>query len=342
MRDEHERPLTRSEVQYPQVSVVIPVYNGDRYLAEAIDSVLAQTYSAWDMIVVDDGSTDRTPTILQHYQQRYDRSIRVKRQANQGVAVARNQGIAMAQGDWIAFLDADDVFLPDKLAAQVALATTKPHLGMIHSGWQRVSQTGQLLRVVEPWQEIPQLTLETWLRWKPVLPSAMLFRRDWLQRSGGFDARFPPAEDTELVLRLALMGCEAEWLPQVTVKYRQHEHSAMHQGLPQARSLTAVVDQVFRQPNLPDSIRWQEPTIRYHTLVWIAWYLHYTGHLSAMTDYLQQAYHYSPYSVAGTMGHWATSFTTFSGNWGATFHAEDLARSSEWQSLMQWMQQNTS
>lgn len=326
----------------PQVSVVIPVYNGDRYIAAAIDSVLAQTWQDFEIIGVDDGSTDDTAAILQAYSDRYSDRIRSVHQVNQGVAAARNQGIHLAQGEWVAFLDADDTFLPSKLAAQLAFAAANPHLGMIHSGWQRVSESGDLLKVVEPWHEVPHLTLESWLRWKPVLPSAMLFQRAWLAQAGGFDPRFPPAEDTELVLRLAAMGCEADWLRQVTVNYRQHEASAMHQGLPQARSLSAVIDHFFSQPHLSEPIRWQEPQIRYNTCVWIAWYLHHTGHLTEMTDYLRQAWHASPYADMETIGHWAESFTAFSRSWGSKFDAEVLANSHEWQNLMQWIGQQQS
>lgn len=325
--------LQASPRSNPQVSIVIPVYNGDRYIAEAIDSVLAQTYQNFEIVVVDDGSTDQTAQVLQQYSDR----IWVVKQANQGVAIARNRGIALAQGHWIAFLDADDSFLPNKLAAQMAVAEANPHLGIVHSGWRRVSATGELLLTVEPWHQIPQLNLESWLRWKPVLPSAMLFRRDWLEKAGGFDPRFPPAEDTDLVLRLAAMGCEANWLRQVTVNYRQHPDSAMHKGMPQARSLAAVIDHFFSQPHLPQSIRWQERHIRYNTLVWIAWYLHYTGHFSEMTDYLKQSWQYSPYLPVETLTHWAYSFTAFSQSWGSNFDAETLAQTPEWKILMRWI-----
>ncbi|HEY9631158.1 MAG TPA: glycosyltransferase [Coleofasciculaceae cyanobacterium] len=323
----------------PQISVIIPTYNCDRYLSEAIESVLSQGYSDGEIprveiLVVDDGSTDSTPEVLQ----RYAGQIRAVRQANQGVAIARNRGIELAQGKWIAFLDADDFLLPHALAARLAIAESslkaQPNLGIVHSGWQRVNAQGELLMAVEPWQQVPHLDLASWLRWKPVLPSAMLFRRDWLERSGGFDPRFPPAEDTDLVLRLARMGCEAVWLPQITVGYRQHEASAMHKGLPQARSLAAVIDHFFAQPDLPETIRWLEPQVRYNTLVWIAWYLYYTGHLPEMAEYLRRSLAHSPYSRVEAIVHWADSFTAFSKNWGSEFNAVDLVRSPEWAALM--------
>ena len=319
----------------PKVSVVIPTYNCDRYLAEAIGSVLSQSYSKTEVIVVDDGSTDRTAELLQHYVQQDGDRVRSFHQPNQGVAIARNHGIQMAKGDWIAFLDADDFFLPDKLAAQMAIAEANPDLGIVHSGWNRVDPQGQLLVSITPWQQIPRLDLESWLRWKPVLPSAMLFRRDWLIRSGGFDPRFPPAEDTELVLRLARMGCAATWLEQVTVGYRQHPQSAMHQGLPQARSLTAVIDDFFAQPDLPESVRWLEASVRYHTLVWIAWYLHDTGHPVEMVDYLRRSLQYTTLALPEAIVHWADSFTAFAQNWGGQFDAEAIVRSPEWQAFIQ-------
>jgi glycosyltransferase involved in cell wall biosynthesis len=319
----------------PQVSVIIPTFNCAQYLPAAIDSVLAQTYPDFELIVIDDGSTDHTAEVLQAYGDR----VQAIRQTNQGVALARNHGIQQAQGEWIAFLDADDVLLPHKLAAQLELAAAHPEVGIIHSGWRRVDRQGQLLMVVEPWHQIPELTLESWLRWKPVLPSAMLFRRHWLEQAGGFDPRFPPAEDTELILRLALMGCEAKWLPQVTVDYRQHESSAMHRGLPQAKSLAAVIDHFFAQPNLPESIRWLEKQTRYNTLVWIAWYLHYTGHPAGMVEHLQRSWQYAPYTPLEMVVHWADSFTAFSKNWGSEFDAEALCRLPEWQTLMQWVNQ---
>ncbi|HEX3110532.1 MAG TPA: glycosyltransferase family A protein, partial [Thermoanaerobaculia bacterium] len=110
------------------VSVVIPSYNYARYLGEAIDSALGQTLPPLEVIVVDDGSTDDTPAVLAAYGDR----IRVLRQKNAGVAVARNSGIAAARGECVAFLDADDVWLPRKLELQIPLFTDS--VGLVHCG----------------------------------------------------------------------------------------------------------------------------------------------------------------------------------------------------------------
>ena len=317
------------------ISVIIPTYNCDRYIQQAIESVLQQQNCQYEVIVIDDGSTDSTSEVLQPYQGR----IRYIKQQNQGVAAARNHGIAIAQADIIAFLDADDYFLPNKLARQGAIFSKRPDLGIVHSGWQRVDSFGNKLLDVRPWEKIPELTLDTWLHHKPVLPSAMMFRREWLQYVGGFDPRFPPAEDTDLVLKLALKGCKSTWLRQITVCYRQHEQSAMHKGLPQARSLSAVIDDFFAQPNLPDRVRLAEHTVRYGTLVWIAWYLYYTGHQDEMVQYLQRAWNYRPFPAMETVINWTESFAEFSQAWGIEFDIHFLTNSLEWRQLMKWVMQ---
>lgn len=322
----------------PTVAVIIPAYNCDRYIEQAIESVLAQEGCQYEVIVIDDGSTDSTEEILQPYGDR----IRYIQQKNQGVAAARNHGIAVAKANLIAFLDADDYFLPGKLAQQAEILIKRPDLGIVHSGWQRVDAQGNKLLDVSPWENIPELDLENWLRWKPVLPSAMMFRREWLQYVGGFDPRFPPAEDTNLVLKLALKGCKTTWLRQITVCYRQHEDSAMHKGLPQARSLLAVTDDFFAQPDLPPQVRLMEQSVRYGTLVWIAWYLHYTGHHGETTEYLKRAWKYRPNSGMETVVNWIESFAEFSHNWGVEFNVSNLTNSQEWEELVQWIIQTTS
>ena len=313
----------------PTVSVIIPAYNCDRYIVQAVESVLQQEDCLIEIVIIDDGSTDNTEAVLKPYDDR----IRYVKQANQGVAAARNHGIAIAKGDYIAFLDADDYFLPGKLSLQAEMLKKRPDWGIIHSGWQRVDHLGNKLLDVCPWEQISELDLANWLRWKPVLPSAMMFRREWLEYVGGFDARFPPAEDTHLVLKLALKGCKTAWLKQITVCYRQHESSAMYKGLPQARSLVAVTDDFFSQPNLPPKVRLMEHSVRHGTMVWIAWYLHYTGHQKEMNQYLQQAWNYRPNSGIETLITWIESFADFARNWGVEFNASSLTNSPEWQEL---------
>lgn len=129
------------------VSVVVPVFNGARYLAESLDSALAQDYPQVEVIVVDDGSTDATPEVLARYGDR----VRVIRQPNQGAAVARNAALRVARGEYLAFLDADDRWLPHKLRIQIAHLRRNPQVDLVYSSWSVVERSDpQALDIVGP------------------------------------------------------------------------------------------------------------------------------------------------------------------------------------------------
>ncbi|MDJ0554112.1 MAG: glycosyltransferase family A protein [Microcoleaceae cyanobacterium MO_207.B10] len=325
-------------VNSPRVSVIIPVYNCDRYIGQAIESVLGQTYQSYEIIVIDDGSTDETQLALQPYIEK----IRYVYQENQGVSVARNHGIELARGELVAFLDADDFFLPDKLTAQVGVFDAQPNLGIVHSGWRKVNQEGETIKDETPWDYVPKLDLEGWLRWKPMgTMGTLMFRRNWLQQVGCFEAGLAHAEDVDLVLRLALRGAETEWLRQSTVCYRQHDRNTMRDGVSQARSINGVLDKFFASESIPLGIQLLEKQVRYNTLVWSSWYLYYTGFYSEMVEYLQKSWEYSPYLPVGTVINWIESFTGFSDNMGDDLDADKLASTPEWQQLMRWVLSNS-
>jgi len=113
-------------MEHPLISCIVPVFNGERYLSEAVDSLLAQTYKSVEIIVVDDGSTDRTPQIVESF----GKQIRSLRQVNGGPAAARNSGVRIARGDFIAFLDADDLWHPEKLARQINCLEVRPEIDL--------------------------------------------------------------------------------------------------------------------------------------------------------------------------------------------------------------------
>lgn len=125
----------------PLVSVIIPTHNYGRFIRDTINSVQSQAVSELEIIVIDDGSTDNTAAVLQEI---CDRRLQVVRIPNAGVSVARNTGIELAKGEYIAFLDADDVWLPDKLTLQLALMTNEPSLGLVFSDFTRFDETGTL------------------------------------------------------------------------------------------------------------------------------------------------------------------------------------------------------
>lgn len=320
--------------EQPIVSVIVPTYECDDYLRQAIESVLSQTDCDYELIIVDDGSTDLTRPIVESYYSHHS-ELQYIFQDNQGVCAARNRGLQSAKGEFVAFLDADDYFLPGKLAAQVAVFRAQPELGIVNSGWRRINAAGEMLIDICPWETAPDLTLENWLRFKPVLPSAMMFRRSWLDKISGFDTKYTVAEDVDLVLRLALEGCPAAWLPQVTVGYRQHEQSAMNNSVSQAQVLPELLNTFFQKPHLPPEIQLIERQVFYSTLVWIAWDLYRRGQRRDMVNCLEQAWGYSPYLPMETLINWIERFSNFASAWGEKLNTEALTKTPEWQQLIQ-------
>lgn len=181
------------------VSVVIPTHNRAARLLVAVESVLAQTRPAAELIVVDDGSTDDTAARLQPYGNR----IRYLYQPHAGVSAARNRGAAASRGDWVAFLDSDDRWLPDKLRRQSALHESQPELAISQTGemWIRNgTRVNPCRHHTKPSGDIFMPSLQRCL----VSPSAVMIRRDVFHAGGGFDETLPVCEDYDLWLRLAL------------------------------------------------------------------------------------------------------------------------------------------
>jgi len=174
----------------PLVSVVIPVFNGARFLREAIESVLAQTYANVEIVVVDDGSTDETPAMIASFD-----TVRGMRQEHAGQATARNRGVAAARGEYVAFLDADDVMLPDRLERQVAYLREHPECACVLGRQQIAVEAG-----VEPPAWVANGGGDGSVS-ELVQPMSALVRRSAFDRIGPFDTSFRFAEDVDWLFR---------------------------------------------------------------------------------------------------------------------------------------------
>jgi glycosyltransferase involved in cell wall biosynthesis len=203
------------------ISCVIPVFNGEAYLGEALDSVFAQTLPPTEVIVVDDGSTDGTWDVVD----RFGARVRYIRQDNQGPGAARNTGIALATGQLLAFLDADDLWLPQKLDRQVRRFAERADL--------QVSVT----KVRNFWIEELRAEAEAMRDHRlsadalpGYVPQTMLARREVFARVGRFDETLRVGEDTDWFLRAADLGTEVELLPEVMVMRRFHRTNLTRAG----------------------------------------------------------------------------------------------------------------
>ena len=206
------------------VSVVIPVYNGKKYLAQAIESVLAQTHRDLELLVVDDGSTDRSAEIIRTYLGR-DPRVRCLSQENRGVAAAGNRGLQEARAEWVARLDADDVFLPGKLERQVDFLRRNPAAKIVGTLACFINHAGRPLGLVGtegPFTpaEFYRLVREN----RPIyfVNSSTLMHRETVLALGGYREPFAPAEDVDLWIRMAEQGHLMLKVPEPLLLYRLH------------------------------------------------------------------------------------------------------------------------
>lgn len=204
----------------PRVSIIIPAYNAGKYVKEAVDSALAQTYKDIEVIVVDDGSTDGTRKILEPYIS--GGKIKYLRQANKGLSGARNMGIRNAKGEYIALLDADDAFSPEKIEKQVAHLKANPACDVSYCGlyhfWDE--EPDKLFKLDYKYYSGKDV-LPNLLKRSFIAPVTVVFRRAVFDRYGFFSERIKQfAEDWELWLRLAYGGAQICFLPEILAKLR--------------------------------------------------------------------------------------------------------------------------
>ena len=183
----------------PAVSVLMAVYNGAPTVVHAVTSVLSQTAGDLELIVVDDGSTDATPDLLNGVR---DARLRVTRQARAGLTPALNAGLALARAPLVARLDADDVALPERFARQRGFLERVPDVGLVGTAAREVDGHGALVRIVRPPEDDGALR-RALIRANPFVHSSVMMRRALVERVGGYDETLPVAQDYDLWMRLA-------------------------------------------------------------------------------------------------------------------------------------------
>lgn len=204
----------------PTVSVVTCVYNGDQFVAQAIESILAQSYTDFEYVIVDDGSHDDSYAIAARYAAQDDRIVLLHNDANLGVSRTLNRGIAAAQGDLVMVLDADDLAHPERLALQAALLAAQPDTGAVGCHLEVVDMAGVSAGFYRPPAEPLRMRWE--LLFRCAIPmGAGCTRRELLTRSGGLLPDFGVSGDYDLLVRLA-QKTELSAVPAVLLSYRSH------------------------------------------------------------------------------------------------------------------------
>jgi glycosyltransferase involved in cell wall biosynthesis len=229
----------------PTVSVLMAVYNTERYLAQAVESILGQTFTDFELVIIDDGSTDRSLKILERYAARDDR-IRLISRENRGIPKTRNELLKNARGKFIAVMDSDDVAMSDRIARQVEFLSQHPDVLCVGGAYDWIDEAGRvLINRIEPIDnnEIQQRLLQgvTCIHH----PTAVMYRLPVLQVNG-YDESLPQAEDLDLFLKLGEIGNLAN-LSETVLQYRQHNRSISKVKQFQVIALLTQVCQRARQ-----------------------------------------------------------------------------------------------
>jgi len=200
----------------PLVSVVTATYNMGHYLPQAVNSVLAQTYPNVEVVIVDDGSTDDTPAVCAQFAG--NPRVQVHRKQNGGQASAKNKGVELARGEFVGFLDADDLWKPDKLERQMPLFEGRPNVGVVYSDYEMMDGEGRPLPKNPTHMHRGRVSGNLLIENFVSFPSAIV-RRECLRKHGAFDAVWGMGIDYDLWLRLSA-HYDFDFVPEPTIRYR--------------------------------------------------------------------------------------------------------------------------
>lgn len=202
------------------VSVIVPVYNRADLIGSTIRSILAQTYSSFEIIIINDGSTDDTLDVLNKFVQEHPEKITILNQNNSGQVTARNNGIKNAGGEYIAFLDSDDTWLPHKLEKQMPLF--RQGVGLVYSGINEVDESGRILRTVPCEKDMRGDIYRQLLIKNRMTGGSVVVKRDAIEKVGIFDPSLKAAENWDLWIRIS-KEFSVDYVDEPLVNYLKHE-----------------------------------------------------------------------------------------------------------------------
>jgi len=222
----------------PLISVLMPAYNTDRYIGEAIESILNQTFKEFELIIIDDASTDRTWEVIQKYAKLDKRIHAEKNSHNLYIANNRNKLIGMARGKYIAWQDADDISVKERLEKQYAFLENNPPVGIVGGYLLFFDESGGTS--IRKYSQDDTDLRKTIFRYSPVAQPTAMIRRECFHMVGLYDPKYPPAEDIDMSFRIGRHWKFAN-LPYITLKYREHYISATFNRLKKIEQSTLEV-----------------------------------------------------------------------------------------------------
>jgi glycosyltransferase involved in cell wall biosynthesis len=243
----------------PLVSICIPAYRAEKFLEATLESVRAQTYSHWELIVVEDGSHDRAEEIVAAFANRVTQPVNFFRhERNQGLPATRNTSITASHGEWIALLDSDDLWTPDHLTSLVETAL-ETQADLVHAGSVLFdSDTGDTLSVRAPSPELVARFPQSLFTADYIIqPASVLLRRSLWENVKGFNPHFRYVEDREMWLRCARSGAHFAYTGRETCLYRKHAGALSTRAAEMAEASAEVFDQHLDWELIPQSLRRQ-------------------------------------------------------------------------------------
>ncbi len=212
----------------PLVSVLMPVYNREKFVDEAIESVLAQDYNSFELVLVDDGSTDASPQILKRWQEKDSRIVVVTAPHNEGIPGALNRGLAHSRGRYIARIDSDDVMLPGRLSAQTKFISSRPDVILVTSPFEYMDADG---KYISSWKsDAPHEVVVFLLNFFNIVAGhgQVMYRKDDVLAEGGYSMEYPSSEDFDLWVKLLKRG-RIECVPVPAMRQRIHPNQSPQQ-----------------------------------------------------------------------------------------------------------------
>jgi glycosyltransferase involved in cell wall biosynthesis len=287
-----------SSVKEITVSVIIPSYNSGHFVTEAIDSILSQTFKEFEILVIDDGSTDNTKEVLEAYGDK----IRYLPKKNGGVSSARNFGIENAKGKYIAFLDADDVWMPEKLEKQVDLMEANREIGLCYAATQKVDAELNYLSSI-PANTYKDYTESLLLNLNIVAGScsSAMARREILEQTDGFDSKFTTYADWEFWLRLSLLTKFAP-VTEELVKYRVVKGSMSSKPEISKKDALGVLEKFFNLPNLPEKYKLLKDQVFSNQLMVVSGEFLHSGKVRESLNCIWQGIKLYPQNITRPLG----------------------------------------
>ncbi|MBF2072893.1 MAG: glycosyltransferase [Synechococcales cyanobacterium C42_A2020_086] len=256
--------------QPPLISVLLSVYNAERYLAQAVESILNQTLTDFEFLITDDGSCDRSLPILQDYAAQ-DARIRLWQAQNQGLPRSLNRMLAVARGEFIARMDADDISLPERFARQVEFLRAHPQVVCLGTAQDWIDEDGERLFSYIPDTANADLQTAMLAGHNHLCHPATMMRRAALCAVGGYDENLRSAQDLDLWLRLGEIG-ELANLPEVLFQYRLHFNSISEKHLKQqSANAQAICQRAWQRRGIQGEYTAHTVSWRHRLLLQVGW-----------------------------------------------------------------------